>query len=361
MAASRQLSFLFVCTSGCNLACRYCYMPPTEHTMLSYDDFASIFEKLDGFFPPEDEFNVVFHGGEPLLLGADFYQRAFALLATSPRRIHSIIQTNLLLMDDELLPLFVKNDCTIGTSLDGSETMHDRNRRYRRGGGTYHDVAERIDTLRERDVPCGIIVTLTNANVGSPRELYESLRRFSGAAISFSPMYLPEDPDGLMPGPGGLAVCLTEMYDLWMADEQPLHIVDFENVTNSLLGVARNPRCTFSGRCTSFFLAINAKGDVFPCCDFVGREDLSYGNLLDASAEEVWNSRVREALSHRLDATRDSSSPLYSCSTCEFFDQCHGGCMAKATSPLGNKDHYCADYRLFFSHVRQRLAEVVPD
>jgi uncharacterized protein len=352
----KTLNVLVIGTSGCNLACHYCYCDHEQLKTLDLTGFVRVFNKLDIFFPANIEFNIVFHGGEPLLLGKSFYREVFSFLAGQRRALRTSIQTNLTLLDEEFMTIFRANNCVIGTSIDGSKSMHDSNRVYQDGRGTYDDVRRAVDMLREDDALFGgIVVTLNETNIVSAERLYDSLACFRGVPIGFSIVSDISEPSRAIVDVDRLGVFLVDLFDIWVRDNNPLRLSFFENVLRNCLGINYSPECTFTERCAEHFVAINAVGDVFPCCDFVGIQKFCYGNIMESDFQDIWNSSVRSSLLARLSQRALSGV----CGECEHFDICKSGCEAKTTGGGGGRDQYCAAYRMLFSHVRGHLPALV--
>ncbi|MDR1014134.1 MAG: SPASM domain-containing protein [Coriobacteriales bacterium] len=349
---NRTVNILLICTSGCNLACTYCYCDKGQTQSMGIGAFKEAFNKLDAYFDDTTEFHIVFHGGEPLILGAQFYRDALAFLGDQRRPLHTSIQTNLTLMNDEFISLFKANGCTVSTSVDGSRSMHDANRRYPDGKGSYEDVVRKVALLDECEVPFGgVIVTLNESNTVNARELYDSLRRFEAHAIGFSIVYRADGKDDVVLDPAHLGAFLIEIFDLWSVDEEPLRLSFFESIVRSALGINPYPECTFCNRCADGFIAIDASGEVYPCGDFVGKRSYLYGNILTQDFKELWEGPARNALAHRQGAEGTAAT----CQGCAYDEICRSGCPAKSPNGYADKDVYCEAYKMLFAHLKRSI------
>jgi uncharacterized protein len=352
----KTLNILLIGTSKCNLACRYCYCGHEQMQTMDVDGFITIFNKLDRYFAPNVELHLIFHGGEPLLLGKSFYRKVFFFLNEQRRAFHTSIQTNLTLLDEEFMSILAANNCTVGTSIDGSKLMHDTNRIYKDGSGSYDDVLQAVNALGAAQAPFGgFVVTLNDTNIASAENLYDSLRCFRDASIGFSIVFKSTDASEIILDSEQLGAFLVDLFDIWVHDDSPLQLTFFENIIRNCLGTNLCPECTFSKQCADNFLAINALGDVFACCDFEGMQKYSYGNILNSDFQDIWESPVRHALLGRLSSYNISRE----CHECEHFDICNSGCMAKTTRGFSDRDCYCAAYRMLFSHIRGQLPELI--
>jgi len=347
--AARSLSLLLVGTTACNLACTYCYVENTARVRLTAEEFVAIYDKLDAYFDPDVEFIIVFHGGEPLLLGKQFYRQAFDYLAQQPRTIKTAIQSNLTLLTPDWIELLHAAGCQIGTSIDGTEAMHDANRVHKNGSGSYRDVLARISDMTDREYGCSAITTLNRRNIQDPGALYEGFREYGTSAIFFSLVYTAGDEGQSMPAPGEMGAALNSLFDLWIADPDPVNLAFFGEMIRAVLDRPGSRTCRWASNCTDYFLAVQPDGKVYPCCDFVGRDQFSYGNIFEQDFTEIWDGAVRRSLGGR-HATLLAED---SCGSCEIESLCHGGCMAKTGDPRSGRDYYCSDYQIVYAHVRE--------
>ncbi len=165
-------------TPFCNIDCTYCYLPDRHVTRTMTVEVldsiaAAVFEsRLLGA-----RLTIVWHAGEPLAAGREFFARAFEAFAA--RRLHPArvvthsIQTNGTLITPAWIELFRRNDVRLGLSIDGPEFLHDRNRRTRDGKGTHARVMKAIDLLRASDYPFSAIAVITSDALDHPDEIFE--------------------------------------------------------------------------------------------------------------------------------------------------------------------------------------------
>ena len=341
-------------TSHCNLHCSYCYCQTnlTTASKLSFSTFKDCILKVDSFFDNDSELCFLFHGGEPLLLGKNFFDEAFRFLKQHMKhKYYTGIQTNLILLDGEFIELFRQNDCSISTSLDGYPDLNDLHRKYYNGRGTYDDVMRSLMLLREKKVRYGIVSVITRNSVKNPTHFYHFMKEHPKVLFGLSPMFLKQDESIVAPNPEDLGDFLVTLFDLWVADQAPPRISFFEEIVGNFLENNRGTVCTFHHDCTETFIAIDSEGNVYPCCHFVGTKPLCYGNLLRSSFHDVYNSDSRLHLSKR--AIRSNNS----CQTCEFFKMCFSGCMATSENSILSKDYFCNAYKMIFLHVKNHLLD----
>ncbi|WP_051714434.1 FxsB family cyclophane-forming radical SAM/SPASM peptide maturase [Nocardia rhamnosiphila] len=188
--------FVMKIHSRCNLACDYCYMyemsdqswksrpkimadPIFDHACRMIRDHAARFAL--------PVVSLVFHGGEPLLVGhatLDRFARRARDILEPTTRVRLGMQTNGVLIDTEFLDICARHDVEIGVSLDGDERGHDRHRKYRRGAGSYADVSAGLRLLTGPDyrrLYSGLLCTIDIDN--DPLDTYEALLGFGPPAL----------------------------------------------------------------------------------------------------------------------------------------------------------------------------------
>ena len=160
----------------CNLKCMYCYYNNSDqkynkHTIMSTEILESFIKQYLSIYDGKIEF--MWHGGEPLLAGKEFYFKALEFqekYKTSSHKIENNIQTNGTLIDKEWASFFRKNNFYVGISLDGIEECHNMYRKNTNGEGTYANVIKAIDTLREFNLEPGILQTVTRSSLPYTRQ-----------------------------------------------------------------------------------------------------------------------------------------------------------------------------------------------
>jgi len=181
----------------CNLDCTYCFflskdaLYPGERTRMGADTLRAYLTQMISA-QPDGPVNVAWQGGEPTLMGIDFYREAFAIVdevARPSQVIEHTIQTNGTLVDDTWARLFADRQVLVGLSIDGRPDDHDRFRVWKDGRGSYADVRRAWDLLRGSGVECNVLCSLSAANVDHPLETYRHLRDDLGARhIQFIPI-----------------------------------------------------------------------------------------------------------------------------------------------------------------------------
>lgn len=148
---------------ACNLRCPYCYYI-NEHTtgygqLIAVQTLEKLYTHVSQYLGGKRGFSVVWHGGEPLILGRKRLQRFLDLQAKyfAPDQVQNFIQTNGVLIDQDWVDFFRRNNVGVGISIDSSPEAHDKNRVTTRGAGTYSRVVDAIKLFRENNVPVGTL------------------------------------------------------------------------------------------------------------------------------------------------------------------------------------------------------------
>lgn len=370
--------------SLCNLRCRYCY----------YLDKADIyggkeprmtFEMLETFIReyiaandvPEVLFN--WHGGEPLLMGLDFYRKAIQLQEkyASGKRIRNALQTNATLVTAEWADFFRENGFLIGVSLDGPRDVHDCYRAGKGGGSTFERVVKGIAELYKAGVDYNIMTTVNSKSEGRGLEIYQFLKGAGTRFIQFMPV-LEHVKDGRIVSPDeegsqiapwsvsaeGFGRFLCDIFDYWVRhDVGSVFINQFDSTLAMWCG-EQPGTCTFAQTCGGNSV-IEHNGDLYPCDHFV-YEDYRIGNVLETDLRTLMASekQIRFGIDKRNGLPKK-------CVTCRWYFACHGECpkhrFNRTDSGEPGLNALCDGYNMFFSHVapymermKQLLSEGCP-
>ena len=307
------------------------------------------------------EVTVAWQGGEPTLMGLDFFRRAMSLVEQLRRPgqvIEHTIQTNCTLIDDEWASFLAEHDFLVGVSVDGPREMHDAYRVDKGGKPTFDRVVRGLDRLKARGVRWNALTTVHRANEEHPLEVYRFLRDELGAEhIQFIPIVERPTEVGVPVGdvvtersvsPAGYGKFLVGVFEEWARhDVGRVFVQMFDSTLASFVGVPGS-LCVHSETCGTA-LALEHNGDLYSCDHFVDPEHF-LGNIGSRHMLELVASPQQRAFG---DAKRDSL-PAY-CRACDVRFACHGGCPKDrfTTTPDGERGlHYlCASYQLFFRHV----------
>lgn len=373
----------------CNLNCTYCFFLSKE-TLYPGSSFRMEDDVLEAYLRQlleshrEPEVAVAWQGGEPTLMGLDFFKRAVALVEKLKRpdqTIQHTIQTNGTKLDDAWCAFFKANNFLVGLSVDGPKDIHDTYRVDKGGRGTFDAVIRGWERLRQHEVDVNILCTVHDANQDRPLDVYRFFRDTLGAEyFQFIPIIeratettLPianegwgERRDGGRPlytlegslvtdrsvRPEAYGKFLIAIFDEWVrADVGRIYVQHFDSALANWVGVP-GAVCIFAETCGNA-LALEHNGDLYSCDHFV-EPDYKLGNIRETHMIELVASprQVKFGL-HKRD-----SLPAY-CRECEVRFACHGECPKNRfiSTPDGEPglNYLCAGYKAFFNHINRPM------
>jgi uncharacterized protein len=384
---SRPLQFhLLAKPTGaiCNLDCKYCFFLSKE-TLYPGDSFRMSDGMLDSYIrqfleaQPSGEVNVAWQGGEPTLMGLDFFKRSAELVEKYRKpgqKILHTMQTNGTLLNDEWCAFFKQHSFLIGLSVDGPKEMHDAYRVNKAGAGSFGQVMRGWEVLRKHEVDLNILCTIHAANADHPLEVYRFFRDgLTAAYMQFIPI-VERATEALLPlanlgwgdrpgadrplytQSGGLVTertvgaeqfgrFLIAIFDEWVRrDVGKVFVQTFDVALGSWLGL--HNLCIFSPTCGGA-LALEHNGDVYSCDHYV-EPAYRLGNIQETPMAELVASEKQRAFGQE----KLSSLPKY-CLECDVRFACHGECPRNRfiATPDGEPglNYLCAGYKLFFKHI----------
>ena len=350
----------------CNLDCSYCFFLAKEElypgsSFRMGDDVLETYlsQLLESHRDPE--LTISWQGGEPTLMGLDFFRRVMELVERFRRPdqvIEHAIQTNGTLVDDEWATFFAEQDVLVGISIDGPRELHDAYRVDKGGKPTFDRVIRGLDRLKAHGVRWNALTTVHHANEHHGLAVYRFLRDDLGAEfVQLIPIVELPAPGGIPTGsvvtersvsPEGYGEFLIDVFDEWVRrDVGTVYVQMFDSTLASFVGVGGS-LCVHAETCGTA-LALEHNGDLYSCDHFVEPEHL-LGNITLLPLVDLVSSPQQKAFG---DAKRDSL-PAY-CRSCDVRFACNGGCPKDrfATTPDGEPGlHYlCPSYQTFFRHV----------
>jgi uncharacterized protein len=342
----------------CNLDCSYCFflskeqLYPGSTFRMSEQVQETYLRELFAAHPPDAEVTVAYQGGEPTLMGLDFFRRSVVVAEQvrqpGQRALHTI-QTNGTLLDDEWGEFLAENGVLVGLSVDGPRQMHDAYRVDKGGKPTFDRVMAGWQVLRRHEVDWNVLTTVHAANGDHGLEVYRFLRDDLGATfIQLIPIV------ERIPGRSVTGVqygrFLIEVFEEWARhDVGDVFVQTFDTALAHWLGMHEVGSCVHAPTCGGA-LALEHTGDLYSCDHYVEPEHL-LGRLGEGRTmlELVDSPQQRTFGKAKLDTL-----PQY-CLDCDVRFACHGGCPKDrfATTPDGEPGLHvlCAGYQSFFRHV----------
>lgn len=340
-------------TYDCNMRCRYCYeSSKADRQRLPLSRVKVLLEKLRK--NSSRSYNLIWHGGEPLISGVDFFQEVINLEKEVGGIFINSIQTNGLLLKGAELDFLLKNNFKIGISLDGPKEIHDLQRVKLGGKGTFDEVWESVKRVRTHpdfNNHLGIIAVFTKHSAANIKAFYKF---FHDNQLHFQINELIPSLgkyDDLAPTPKEYGQSLIYLFDSWINEKNlPVNIHPLSDIVKSIL--RKKPSiCIFSGHCYDNFLSIDPDGYVIPCGKW-SRDEFVFGHIddIDFSTIEDIPDYLRYRAYH--------SQLTENCRECRFFSFCQGGCYyIRHLSRMLTDDpnYYCKSYKMIFSHIHAAL------
>ena len=371
----------------CNLDCSYCFYlekeqfyPPRERFSMTDEVLRKYVQRyIEAQSTPEVEFT--WQGGEPTLLGLDFFQRAIGYQRqfAGDKIIRNTLQTNGTLLDDDWCAFLAREGFTVGISLDGPPFVHDIYRPDKRGRSSFHEVMRGLGLLKRHGVAFNVLVTVAREVARYPLEIYRFLKAEGVRHIQFNPvverhpsasqvsqglhfavppelrLHARPEPELVTDHsvePEAYGDFLISVYEEWVRhDAGTIFVMNFEWALNSWIG-AGSPVCVFARQCGRA-VAVEHDGSVYACDHYVYPE-YRLGNVKTDDLGDM----VDRSVASGFGPHKETSLPRW-CRECEVLELCWGGCPKHrfATSPYGEPGlHYlCAGYKKFFMHIRKYL------
>jgi len=310
------------------------------------------------------EVTFAWQGGEPTILGIDFFKKALDLQKKYCRPgmvIHNTIQTNGVLLDDKWCTFFKKNRFLVGISIDGPRELHDACRRDAAGKGSFDRVMQGFSLLKKHKVEFNILCTVNAVNGNHPFEVYRFFRdELKARFIQFIPAVERECKSNtltsLSVGPEQFGKFLIGVFDEWVKhDVGTIYVQHFDTALANWYGEPHGI-CVFSPTCGSA-LVIEHNGDIYSCDHFVDREHI-LGNILNTPLTILVNSERQRQFGR----SKRENLPSY-CRKCPVLFACRGECIKNrfAVTPDGEPglNYLCKGYRMFFSHIDRPMKFMV--
>ena len=357
----------------CNLDCRYCYYLDKRNLYAESGLLRMSEERLENYIVQHiaaaTEPTVLFswHGGEPTVLGLDYFRRIVELErrhAPAGRGIANGIQTNGYLLDEAWARFLAAEQFNVGLSLDGPAELHDAYRRTGGGGATHSQAVRAFDLLRTHGVPTEVVCVVHDRNVERPLSVYRFFRSIGCQSLGFLPVVessgsgaggvTPETPSAEAYG-----TFLCRVFDEWIQhDTARIGVQNFEEASRPGRGLEHS-LCTFRPTCGQIPV-VEHNLDLY-CCDYFVDREHRLGNLAQTPLSELLDSAMLQAFGQ---AKLDTLPRC--CRECEVLALCNGGCphhrFLRAPNGEPGLNYLCAGLKRFFLHARQPLARLyAPD
>jgi len=370
---------------ACNLNCEYCFYLEKQALFAADEKYRMSDKVLSAFITnyitsqPTPVVEFVWQGGEPTLLGIDFFKRVIELQKpfAGQKTITNSLQTNGTLLTDEWCSFLKKNNFMVGISLDGPKEVHDRYRHDRKGNGSFDQVMRGLRLLQKHKVEYNVLACVARDTAKRPLDIYRFFKDEGVEFIQFTPVVerlsdVHSAPLGLrLAGPAALdrkdqqgdvtpwsvipeeyGDFLIAIYEEWVRhDVGTVFVMNFEWVLNAWIGNP-SPVCVHAKQCGRS-VVIEHNGDVF-ACDHCVYPQYKLGNIMSATLPDM----VAKSLQSRFGVDKETALPRW-CVECEVLPACQGGCLKHRFETTCYDEpglqYLCAGYKKFFLHIRKYL------
>ena len=350
----KTLNLILKPTNACNMRCSYCY-----HYEKGYGDNRMSLEMFDHIcstvLPFYDNITMLWHGGEPMLMGIEFYIEVFKIINSylklyGEKKVKFIFQTNLTLINKDWLDFFKYHHIYVGTSFDGLDNEITR--------GRTREIIESFALMKKADFPIKAICVITPATLEHIFENYNLFKQYQ-IDVKFNPVFktnLTMTNSNLLESEAFIKR-IIDLYEYWFFDKDCQIMVE-PFMDFSLMAIGQSRSCTFKS-CLLTWLSIDWNGEITPC----GRnysETYNLGNITSYSSiqEAFLSSGYRVLLSGAIKRRE------YCKENCLLFNKCHGGCNNDAL--LGGditrpNRFYCEYYIRIIGHINSLIDKYSKD
>ncbi|MCE5241474.1 anaerobic sulfatase maturase [bacterium] len=355
--------------AACNLNCAYCFF--LKKSALYPDGPARMSDAvLESYLRQTIQaqqvplVTIAWQGGEPTLMGLDFYRRSVEIekrYLKPGTTVERTLQTNGVLLDEEWCRFLHEHSYLVGLSLDGPRELHDVYRRDKAGKPTFERVLRAARLMQEHGVEFNVLCTVNAQNGSHPLKVYRFFRdELNARYLQFIPIVERNNANGFQQGdrvtdrsvrPRQWGRFLIDIFDEWVRrDVGEMFVLNFDGPLANWLGSPST--CVFRPTCGQG-MALERNGDLY-CCDHYVEPDYLLGNILETPLVEL----VSSARQFRFGQAKRDTLPRY-CRQCEVLFACNGECPKNrlARTPEGEPglNYLCAGYKAFFRHVDQPM------
>jgi uncharacterized protein len=354
----------------CNMDCAYCFFLKKEQ-LYPGSDFHMSDEVMEAYIRQTIEAHqvpdvtIAWQGGEPTLMGVDFFRRAIEVTKRYQKpstTIEHTIQTNGVLLDEQWCEFLHDNRFLVGLSLDGPREMHDAYRRDKAGNSVFDKVVHAARLMQQHQVEFNILCTVNAVNSLHPLEVYRFFRdEIKTPYLQFIPIVERANETGFQEGTGvtdrsvkseQYGRFLIEIFDQWVKrDVGKMFVQFFDGILMSYVR-GYSSLCVLQPKCGQS-VALEHNGDIYSCDHFVEPGHL-LGNILSTPLAEMVGSDKQS----RFGQDKSSTLPGH-CRRCQFLFTCHGECPKNRvlTTPDGEPglNWLCAGLKAFFEHTQKPM------
>jgi uncharacterized protein len=359
----------------CNLRCSYCFYLPKAELFPPSSPGKSAPTGGDGAHrmsretlellvrsylqTPQRQYQFNWQGGEPTLMGLDFFREAVELQRRyAPRgsTVSNTLQTNGVLIDGEWARFLAEESFLTGVSLDGPGDIHDAYRLDAAGRGSFARVMAGIEHLRREGAEFNILTMVTSRSAGEAARIWDFFREEGFLFQQYIPCVEFDGQGRPLPytvGPEQWGRFLLDIFRQWYPQyTRRVSIRNFDNIVN-FLAAGQYSSCTIRGACDQY-LVVEHDGSVYPC-DFFVEPQYRLGTIAENGWRSVLNSPVYRAFGAQKSRWNEA------CTRCEYLYYCSGDCLKmrfRESRDPRQLSYLCSGHRLFFGETLPAFREL---
>jgi len=361
--------------SACNLDCSYCYYLDKAPTIYGDQQPVMSMELLEEYTRQYIEANevpevtFVWHGGEPLMAGLEYYRKAigFQQKYAGGKTIINTLQTNGTLLNADWCRFFHDHNFLIGISIDGPRDIHDAFRVNKAGRPTFDKVMAGISQMVQYKVEYNTLSVINIKSEGRGAEVYRFLKSVGSRFMQFLPAVehvLPavngKRPVIVKPGTQGSVMApwsvsapgygrfMTDIFDEWVLSDVGTYFVQAFDMTLAQWVGVKPGLCIYSETCGDA-VVVEHNGDVYSCDHFVYPE-FKLGNILETELTDLYQSQKQFDF-----GIRKRNNLPRQCLRCEYYFVCRGECpkhrFLKTEYGEENLNALCEGFKYYYHHV----------
>jgi uncharacterized protein len=359
--------------SRCNLNCDYCFFLKKKY-LYPNSDFCMTDKVMESYIQQTIQaqnapiVTIAWQGGEPTLMGIDFFRHATELTkkyANPGCHVENTLQTNGVLLDEQWCRFLHDNNFLVGLSVDGPKPLHDVYRKDNSGRSVFDKVVKAARLMQKYHVELNVLCSVNAVNSLHPLEVYRFFRdELKTPFVQFIPIVERDNTTGNQQGnqvtsrsvnPRQYGVFLNEVFDEWVKRDVGSMFVPFFDAVLASYVQGYSPLCVLSPRCGEN-VALEHNGDLYSCDHYV-EPDYFLGNITKKPLVEL----VYSEKQRRFGNAKQAGLPVY-CRKCEFLFTCYGECpknrVLKTPSGEDGLNWLCEGLKAFFCHTKPQMQEM---
>jgi uncharacterized protein len=346
----RPFHVMIIPTLGCPSKCAYCWSSEEGSPVMSIETVKETVAWLKDF--RMDPVTFTFHGGEPLLAGAEFYRQALPLLTDELPHLEPnfALQTNLWRLTPELADVLAQYNIPIGSSLDGPQELND----LQRSEGYFERTMRGYELAKSHGLQVQFICTFTSYSEQFKEDIFNFFLE-NDLTLKLHPA-LPslrsDEPDKWALSPEKYGELLVYLLDKYLENMSRIEVRNINDYARCVF-TGRGTVCTFVD-CMENTFAVGPDGSIYPCYRFVGMPEYIMGNVRDRPSQK---DLAESPAGMRMRAFKEYVDK--ECKGCKHIRYCRGGCPYNAIAPTNGEikgvDPHCIAYQRIFDEIAERF------